>query len=373
MTLVWTGDARRGLPDDGAEAKKSAAEIGRSVGGARGDRAAGAAAAAAGLEREAEQAADKGGGLPDGVVPADLPKLLRGLGVEDVKVAVAAVMAAACSGTAAMEAAKRALPELELESLGRVSEDTLGGRSRWACHLCKEETALVVALNGTGRGDRKQRKKTAVQARRLIGAAAERLAKEMKGRQRGAEHAERTATVKALREACLTGGCLVCMGCALPAVVGRDLRGKDKASGVEIMRLRQELLQAEVAGKSCKLRGAEIRQSALRGWAAVRGRVARREARARLGLDEFRMLGRVFCEGGRRFCVTRVARDEGEKRVVYAEDIDRWTGPGAQDNKEKRFTMSSGGLRDLRDMSRRPGGGEASGSESSEDEDNAQQ
>ena len=95
MALVWTGDAKRGLPDRGVEAKKSAVEIGRGVGGARGDRAAGAAAAAAGLEREAERAAGKGGGLPGGVVPADLPELLRGMGVENVKVAVAAVMAAA--------------------------------------------------------------------------------------------------------------------------------------------------------------------------------------------------------------------------------------------------------------------------------------
>ena len=79
---------------------------------------------------------------------------------------------------AAMEEAKRALAELELESLVQVAEDKLGRRSRWACHLCKEETALVVALNGTGRGDMKRRKETAGQARRLIGAAAERLAKE---------------------------------------------------------------------------------------------------------------------------------------------------------------------------------------------------
>ena len=53
-------------------------------------------------------------------------------------------MDAACSGAAAMEAAKRTLTELELESLGQVAEDKLGGKSRWACHLCKEETALVV-------------------------------------------------------------------------------------------------------------------------------------------------------------------------------------------------------------------------------------
>ena len=73
--------------------------------------------------------------------------------------------------------------------------------------------------------------------------------------------------------------------------------------------------------------------------------------------------------------MTKVTRDEGEKRVVYAEDIDRWKGPGAQDNKEERFTVSSRGLRDLRDMSRRPGGGVhvASESESSEDEGQAQQ
>jgi hypothetical protein len=59
--------------------------------------------------------------------------------------------------------------------------------------------------------------------------------------------------------------------------------------------------------------------------------------------------------------------------VVYAEDMDRWAGPGARDNKEERFSMSSKGLRDLRDMSRRPGGGEASESESSENEGRAQQ
>ena len=71
--------------------------------------------------------------------------------------------------------------------------------------------------------------------------------------------------------------------------------------------------------------------------------------------------------------MTRVTRDEGEKRVVYAEDMDRWAGPGAPDNKEERFSMSSEGLRDLRDMSRRPGGGGASESESSEDECRTQQ
>jgi hypothetical protein len=373
MTLVWTGDARRGLPDEGGEAMEPAAETGSGIGGTRGDRAAGAAGAAAGLEKEAEGAAGKGGGLPDGVVPVNLPMLLRNLGVEDVKVAVAAVMAAACSGAAAMETAKRALTELELESLGQVAEDNLGGGSRWACHLCKGETALVVALNGTGRGDRKRRRETAEQARALISAAAERLAKEMRGRQRGAKHAERAATVKALRDACLTGGCLVCMGCALPAVMGRDLRRNGKASGAEMLELRKGLLRAEIAGKSSKLHGTELRQRALRGWAAVRGRVARREAKAKLGQDEFRMVGRVFCEGGRRLCVTKVTRDEEEKRVVYAEDMDRWAGPGARDNKEERFSMSSKGLRDLRDMSRRPGGGEASESESSENEGRAQQ
>ena len=210
-----------------------------------------------------------------------------------------------------------------------------------------------------------------VQARRLICAAAERLAQEMKGRQRGAGHTERAATVKALREACLTGRCLVCIGCALPAVVGRDLRRNSKATGAEVMELRKGLLGAEMAGKLSKLKGAELRQQALRGWAAVRGREARREAKARLGLDEFRMMGRVFCEGGRRLCVTKVTRDGGEERVVYAEDMDRWTGPGAQDNKEERFPMSSRGLRDLRDKSRRPGGG--GDSESGEDEGRMQQ
>ena len=140
-----------------------------------------------------------------------------------------------------------------------------------------------------------------------------------------------------------------------------------------MLKLRGDLLRAEMAGKASKLHGAELRQRALRGWAAVRGREARREAKARLGLDEFRMMGRVLCEGGRRLCVTKVTRDGGEERVVYAEDMDRWSGPGAQDNKEERFPMSSRGLRDLRDMSRRPGGGEASGSESSEDEGHTQQ
>ena len=273
-----------------------------------------------------------------------MPKLLRGLGVEDVKVAVAAVMAAACSGAAAMEAAKRALTDmLEMESLGQVAEDKLGGKSRWACQcpLCKEETALVVALNGTGRGDRKRKKETAVQARRLICAAAERLAQEMKGRQRGAGHTERAATVKALREACLTGGCLVCMGCALPAVLGRNLQRNSKATKAEVLELRKGLLGAEMAGKSSKLHGAELRQRALRGWAARRGREARRGAKARLGLDAFRVVGRVFCEGGRRLCVAGVTRDGGEERVVHAEDMDRWTGPGAQDNKEERQRNAS--------------------------------
>ena len=60
-------------------------------------------------------------------------------------------------------------------------------------------------------------------------------------------------------------------------------------------------------------------------------------------------------------------------RVVYAEDMDRWTGPGAQDNKEERFPMSSTGLRDLRDLSRRQGGGGGTESESSEDEGNTRQ
>ena len=71
--------------------------------------------------------------------------------------------------------------------------------------------------------------------------------------------------------------------------------------------------------------------------------------------------------------MTKVTRDEGERRVVYAEDMDRWTGPGAQENKEERFPMSSRGLRDLRDMSRRPGGGGHSETESSEDEGHMKQ
>ena len=112
-----------------------------------------------------------------------------------------------------------------------------------------------------------------------------------------------------------------------------------KASGAEVLELRKGLLGSEIAGKSSKLRGAELRQRALRGWAAVRSREARREAKERLGLDEFRMMGRVFCEGGRRLCVTKVTRDGGEGRVVHAEDMDRWTGPGAQDNKEERFPI----------------------------------
>ena len=99
------------------------------------------------------------------------------------------------------------------------------------------------------------------------------------------------------------------------------MRRNSKASEAEVLELRKGLLEAEMTGKSSKVRGAELRRQALRGWEAVRGREARREAKARLGLDEFRMMGRVFCEGGRRLCVTKVTRDGGEERVVYAEDM----------------------------------------------------
>ena len=313
-----------------------------------------ARAAAAELRALGEAAEEKGGMVPDGVVPAPLRRFLIGIGVRagEARTDTARVVATTCRAVQWAGLARARETAAQLDALGLHLPELLGGAGEATapCVACGSEARRLFCVRpGTPEG-----KKIVGAANARVGEAANRRVGRKQGRQ----------TLAAVKEMHATNGVLVCIACAAPrmaevralaarapartaakeqleaaqheadaAQAARSARALERTAGKRVAEMEKppEIDAATNANAlwqtRCALAVAPQDTTAafpgVRCYTAAQATAARRPPlRPGTGGD---VLGCVFEHDGKHWCIEELGlADEDDSVGFYAYDTKRW-------------------------------------------------